>query len=128
MSKQRKSHMRPDVLNDFDYHPKKRRTAKQKREHAAKERQRYGLLKLGLEAAITMANGQGSPTCAICDKSSLTYEIDHVHFSTFRQRKMNSVQRLERFAIEFVKWMGGDEKYELRLACRKCNAKHQPKR
>jgi hypothetical protein len=31
-------------------------------------------------------------------------------------------------SVEFIRWVGGDERCELRLACRSCNAKHQPKR
>lgn len=110
------------------------RTESEKRKHAASERKRYRALKNGLIRAIADANGMGTPRCMMPTTQSGTcriwsdLEIDHVHFSKFTQRKMNSVQRLERFAIEFIKWQGGDDRSELRLACRSCNAKHQPRR
>lgn len=70
----------------------------------------------------------GEPSIPIICGSPDAREIDHKYFSRVRQRQMNSVQRLEYFAIELVKWMGGDDSRELRIACRSCNAKHQPKR
>ena len=115
-------------------YPRKRRTPAQRRKHAAAERKRYATLKAGLVRAIADANGMGQPACNMplvngrqCENYG-DLEIDHKHFSRFTQRKMNSVQRLERFAIEFIRWMGGEEKCELRLACRTCNARHQPKK
>jgi hypothetical protein len=115
-----------------------KRTKEQKADHAAKERARYRVLKRGLLAGIALKHGETRPACMmlvgmfrkemiICGDPSAA-EIDHKHFSRFRQRPTNSVQRLERFAIEFVKWLGGDDSCELRIACRSCNAKHQPKR
>lgn len=111
------------------------RTVLQKTKHAADERKRYATLKNGLTRAIADASGMGWPTCNMPGRSEGRIcgnhgdlEIDHRYGTKFRQRRMNSVQRLERFAIEFIKWVGGDEKCELRLACRSCNARHQPKR
>lgn len=110
------------------------RSASEKKKHAAAERKRYQTLKNGLIRAIASANGMVVPICTIRNGEFLQcgndgpFEIDHRYFSRFTQRKLNSVQRLERFAIEFIQWQGGDDKKELRLACRSCNAKHQPKR
>jgi hypothetical protein len=114
------------------------RSRAEKAKHAAAERERYAKLKRGLIRAIADANGMGWPVCSmpveggkICGDLRVCprdLEIDHRYGSRFTQRKMNSVQRLEQFAIEFIKWVGGDAKSELRLACRSCNAKHQPKR
>jgi hypothetical protein len=127
-----------------------KRTKAQKEDHAAKERARYRILKQGLLNGIAMKHGERDPYCMmptgrmfasladtldgeapslpiICGDPKAT-EIDHKHFSRFKQRPTNSVQRLERFAIEFVKRLGGDGSCELRIACRSCNAKHQPKR
>lgn len=113
------------------------RTASEKAKHRASERKRYATLKNGLVNAIADRLLLDIPHCTMpemwkgweltCGKTG-PLEIDHKHGARFRQRKMNSVQRLERFAVEFIKWMGGDAKSELRLACRSCNAKHQPKR
>lgn len=110
------------------------RTPKEKAKHAAAERKRYAILKRGLIRAIADAYNMGEPACnmpvnapVVCEVYG-NLEIDHRFGTRFKQRRMNSVQRLERFAIEFIKWMGGDDKSELRLACRSCNAKHQPKR
>lgn len=112
------------------------RIAAQKAQHAAAERQRYATLKQGLVNAISGYLRQGTPRCTVrynwkgfeltCGKRG-PLEIDHRHGTRFKQRRMNSVQRLERFAVEFIRWVGGDEKCELRLACRSCNAK-QPKK
>lgn len=120
-----------------------KRTKQQKEDHAAKERARYRILKRGLLHGIAMKHDERDPRCmmptgkmvkdgraripVICGNPDAS-EIDHKHFSRFKQRPKNSVQRLERFAIEFVKWLGGDDSCELRIACRSCNAKHQPKR
>lgn len=114
------------------------RTASEKAKHRASERKRYATLKNGLVRAIADANGMGWPVCSmpvadgkICGDRRVRpgdLEIDHRFGTRFKQRRMNSVQRLERFAIEFIKWVGGDEKSELRLACRSCNAKHQPRK
>lgn len=120
---------------------RKVRPQDEKTAHAKAERDRYALLKRGLEKAITEQIDTIIPCCSVlvtrrygrvevedlCGVQS-NLEIDHVHFTKFKQRRLNSVQRLERFAIEFIKWVGGDEKYALRLACRKHNARHQPRR
>ena len=116
------------------------RTPAEKAKHAAAERKRYATLKRGLARGITaLANNESVPRCSmptgkrlkgkelICGREG-PHEIDHRYGTRFRQRKMNSVQRLERFAIELIKYLGGDKRCELRLACRSCNAKHQPKR
>ena len=118
------------------------RSATEKRKHAASERGRYAALKHGLVGAIALKNKR-SPFCEMPVKATdlLTgrayttkcgargnLEIDHRHGTRFKQRRLNSVQRLERFAIEFIKWVGGDAKCELRLACRSCNAKYRPER
>lgn len=115
----------------------RKRSPKEKAKHAADERKRYATLKNGLINAITLYLRLDSPTCTMltwwkgyevtCGKAG-PLEIDHRYGTTFKQRKVNSVQRLERFAIEFVRWVGGNDRCELRLACRSCNAKHQPKR
>lgn len=120
----------------------RKRSPAEKAAHRKSERDRYALLKRGLIEAISLKNKR-SPRCEmpVVATNLLTggayttkcgarenLEIDHRYGTKFIQRKMNSVQRLERFAIEFVKWVGGDKKCELRLACRSCNARHQPKR
>lgn len=110
------------------------RTEEQKASHARAERKRYRTLKRGLVKAIAGHLCLIVPRCTmpvtpsvLCGRGG-ALEIDHKRFSAFRQRDMNSVQRLERFAVEFVKWVGGDKRFELRLACRGCNARHQPKK
>lgn len=120
----------------------RQRSEAQKATHAASERTTYARLKAGLVAAISLRLGLARPQCTMprawgfpegdgaavpipCGNAG-AMEIDHRHFSRFRQRRMNSVQRLKMFAAEFILWMGGDESRELRLACRSCNARHQP--
>ena len=49
-------------------------------------------------------------------------EFDHVVGCTWVQRKLNRTDRIFKF---FKEWKTG---VQLRLLCRSCNAKHQPKR
>lgn len=122
---------------------RKPRTQRDRQQHAAGERARYASLKRGLLRAIALASGLGeTPRCMMlrprfdgrsiqsrqCGRVTDRLEVEHVHFTRFRQRKMNSVQRLERFAAELVRWMGGDESRALAIACRSCNAAKQPPR
>lgn len=112
------------------------RTQKDREKNAAGMRKSYATLKRGLLLGITTRLGIGYPRCTmvqgghVCGRSELEsgypLEIEHVHFTRFRQRRMGSVQRLERFAAEFVRWMGGDESRALAIACRSCNAAKQP--
>lgn len=114
---------------------RRQRTPAEKGQHARSERQRYKTLKAGLIAGIMLKAGLRFPHCMmpkdsllnpVCQSTAEPFEIDHVHFTRRRQRPMNSVQRLEMFAAELVRWIGGDASRELRIACRSCNAAHQP--
>lgn len=122
-----------------------KRTKKEQEQHAASERRRYASLKRGLLRGIALKLRLTWPRCTMlkpikgpngiqllpCNaraKPRQPLEIEHVHFTRFRQRRLNSVQRLERFAAELVRWMGGDDSRALAIACRSCNAAKQPPR